>query len=144
MKARVPEFASAVLERTCEILADTHSGLTGSEIGKLLALLGIDDPSPEATKRVRLFHALSNRQSADRCGNLVVAFIEEAMKPVRHTGSPGWFDEKRHEVNTALAFAGYELGADGKLRVCQPAKTLPQAEERAGRLRAELSNRHYA
>ena len=139
--ASVPEFAPAVLERICEILADTHTGLTGSEIGKLLGGLHIADLTPELTKRVRLLNALSGRQQRDHCGNLVVVFIEYAMNPVRYTASVDWFDQKRHEVNTALAFAGYELGEDGKLRVCQPAKTLPQAEERAGRLRAELSKR---
>jgi len=137
----VPEFDSATLEGISTILADTATGLTGSEIGKLLALLNISDPSPEVTKRVRLFHALSNRQSTDRCGNLVAAFIQEAMNPVRHTAHPDWFDGKRQELNRVLAFAGYELGEDGKLRACRPVRTLPEAEERAGRLVAELSKR---
>jgi len=70
----IPEFDIPVLERLCEVLADTSTGLTGSEIGKLLGQLGVDDPLPGMTKRVRLFEALTQRQQRDRCGNLVVAF----------------------------------------------------------------------
>jgi uncharacterized protein (TIGR02391 family) len=137
----IPEFDAVVLERICDVLADTDTGLTGSEIAKLLRRLGIDDPMPAMTKRVRLFDALGRRQQADRSGNLVVAFICETMNPVRHTGSADYFERKRAELNEVLAFAGYELGEDGKLRVCQSAKTLTEAEARAGRLRAELRKR---
>jgi len=139
--AGIPLFETAVLQRMCDVLADTATGLTGSEIGRLLDQLGIDDPMPQVTKRVRLFNALHQRQQADRCGNLVAAFIQEAMNPVRYTARANWFDEKRRELNEVLAFAGYELGKDGKLRPCRPAKTISEAEERAGRLRAALVQR---
>lgn len=137
----IPEFDLPVLERLCEVLADTSTGLTGSEIGKLLGQLGVDDPLPGMTKRVRLFEALKQRQQRDRCGNLVVAFIHEAMKPVCHTGSPQWFHAKREELNKPLAFAGYELCEDGRLKACNAAKTLTEAEQRANRLRAALERR---
>jgi uncharacterized protein (TIGR02391 family) len=137
----IPEFDLSALERLCEVLADTSSGLTGGEIGKLLAQLGIDDPLPGMTKRVRLFEALKQRQQLDRCGNLVVAFIHEAMKPVRHTGSPGWFESKRDELNKPLAFVGFELGEDGRLKTRTAAKTLTEAEQKANRLRAALERR---
>jgi hypothetical protein len=32
--AAIPSFEFSVLERICEVLADTSTGLTGSEIGK--------------------------------------------------------------------------------------------------------------
>ena len=137
----IPEFELSVLERLCDVLADTSTGLTGSQIGKLLGQLGIDDPLPGMTKRVRLFEALKQRQQRDHCGNLVVALIHEAMKPVRHTGSAGWFEAKREELNKALAFGGYELGEDGRLRTRTAAKTLTEAEQRANRLRAALERR---
>lgn len=137
----IPEFDLTAVERFCEILADTSTGLTGSEIGKLLGQLGINDPLPGMTKRVRLFEALKQRQQRDRCGNLVVAFIQEAMKPVRHTGSAEWFHSKREELNKVLAFAGYELGEDGQIKTCNAVETMTQAEERANRLRAALERR---
>jgi hypothetical protein len=39
----VPTFNESHLERICMVLADTSSGLTGSEIGRLLQQAGIDD-----------------------------------------------------------------------------------------------------
>lgn len=137
----IAQFDLSALERLCEVLADTSTGLTGSEIGKLLTRLGIDDPLPGMPKRVRLFEALKQRQQRDHCANLVVAFIHEAMKPVRHTGSPGWFESKRDELNKPLAFAGFELGEDGRLKTRTAAKTLTEAEQRANRLRAALERR---
>ena len=79
----VPSFPLNVLERICDVLADTTSGFTGSEIGELLTRLDIADPLPQMTKRVRLYEALRQRQDTDRFGNLVVAFIQESMNPSR-------------------------------------------------------------
>jgi uncharacterized protein (TIGR02391 family) len=139
--AAIPPFEKTVLERICDVLGDTSTGLTGSEIGKLLNRLGIADPMPGMTKRVRLFEALHDRQQADHCGNLVAAFIQEAMNPVRYTGHVDYFERKRNELNAVLAFAGYELGENGTLRHRQAARTLTEAETRAERLQAELCKR---
>lgn len=136
--AAIPLFDPAVLERISDVLADTSSGLTGSEIGKHLTQLGISDSAPGITKRSRLLEALRLRQEQDRCGNLVAAFIQQTMSPVRHTGSKDWFENKRSELNTVLAFAGYELGTDGQIRARSTAKTIDQAEQKAQRLRHEL------
>lgn len=140
--AAVPEFQRNVLEKTCAILGDTDKGLTGTKIRKFLFQLGIDDPTPNITKRNRLFEALSQRQKQDHCGNLVAAFIQAVMDPVLHTGARDYFDQQRSELNAVLAFAGYELGEDGKLRLVIPVRTLAEAEQRAGRLRAELQRRN--
>jgi hypothetical protein len=63
------------------------------------------------------------------------------MDPVRHTGTPAWFDAKREELNTILLFAGYELTDRGKVQKCAPAQTLTEAQRRANRLRADLEKR---
>lgn len=139
--ATIPQFTETVLERICDILGDTSTGLTGSEIGRYLRQLSIEDPLPSMTKRHRLYEALSQRQRQDRCGNLVVAFIQTVMDPVLHTGAADYFDRERDKLNEVLAFAGLELGDDGKLQIRQAAKTLPEAEQRAGRLRTELQRR---
>jgi len=139
--AAVPSFELSVLERICDVIADTSAGLTGTQIGKLLSQLSIHDPMPGMTKRIRLFEALKQRQEQDRCANLVVAFIQETMKPVRHTGSPGWFDSTREELNKILAFAGYELSEAGAVVIRAPVKTLSEAQRRANRLRGDLEKR---
>jgi uncharacterized protein (TIGR02391 family) len=138
----IPEFSHTELESICGVLADTSTGLTGSEIGSILARLDIPDPMPTMTKRHRLCEALAKRQAQIRSGNIVGAFIQEAMNPVRYTGNRVLFDSRRNALNIILAFCGYSLGEDGKLRLrAQPAHTLTEAEDAAGRLRSELSRR---
>lgn len=139
--AAIPSFGEAHLQRICEVLGDTRNGLTGSEIGRLLEQLGIADPQPSDTKRHRLFAALRARQGQDRCGNNVAAFIQAAMEPVLYTKNTVIFDERRAELSLVLAFCGCSLGEDGKLRPATAVSTLSEAEERAGRLRAELRRR---
>jgi uncharacterized protein (TIGR02391 family) len=140
--AAIVAFSANVLERICDILGHTDTGLTGSEIGRYLGQLGITDPLPSMTKRHRLCEALSQRQRQDGCGNLVAAFIQAVMDPVLHTGAGNYFEQKRGELNQVLAFAGYQLGEDGKLHATQAAKTLTEAEQRAGLLRTELQRRN--
>jgi uncharacterized protein (TIGR02391 family) len=137
----LPVIKDQVLQAACDVLADTDTGLTGSEIGDLLRSCSIDDPHPTITKRRRLFKALSARQRQDRCANNVAAFIQAAMAPVRYAGNSNTFELRRNGLNVALAFGGLHLGEDGKLRSVAAVRTLSEAEERASRLRAELIRR---
>ncbi len=139
--ASIPPFDETHLEQICGVLAATDHGLTGSEIGSLLAQLGVTDDFPTATKRHRLFAALCNRQRADGCGNYVVAFIEKAMDPVRYLNHREKFENRRHALNDVLGFCGYAVGDDGNLRERQAVRTLDEAEERADKLRSELRRR---
>lgn len=137
----VPSFNESQLEGICKVLADTSSGLTGSEIGRLLQQAGIEDGDPTATKWKRLFFVLCNRQRQDGCGNNVVRFMYSAMDPVRYTSSPDLFENRRRELNQILIFSGYSLEKNGKLKKQQAVATLDEAQERADRLRAELRRR---
>lgn len=137
----IPTFGDSHLEAICAALGDTDIGLTGSEIGELLARSQIEDPFPTITKRKRLFGALRRRQEQDRCGNAIAAFVMSAMEPVRFIGQGQKFKELQARLNQALAFVGYSLADDGKLHHISPAKTLFEAEQRAVRLRAELIRR---
>ncbi|MGH9533414.1 MAG: TIGR02391 family protein [Terriglobales bacterium] len=137
----VETFGETVLQRICDVVADTSAGLTGGEIGRLLRESDVADPFPGATKRHRLYEALRLRQREDGCGNCVAAFLQRAMDPVRYTGKGGHFETRRQQLNEVLAFTGLALGEDGKLRRQKPARTLTEAEARAGRLRTELQRR---
>jgi uncharacterized protein (TIGR02391 family) len=137
----VPFIEEQVLRTVCNVLGDTEKGLTGTEIGHLLSACDIEDSSASSTKRFRLFDALSCRQARDKCGNHVARFIQEAMNPVRYINSKTLFEDRKAELNTALAFSGLVLGDDGKLRQTTAAETLSQAEQRATRLRRELLHR---
>ncbi len=136
-----PVFSPNVLKALCDVLGDTDAGLKGNEIGQLLVACKIRDLSPTMTKRHRLFEALKFRQDHDQCSNAVLYFVQEAMDPVRHRTETDTFDSRRHHVNEALAFAGWQVGEDGKLRTADKAATLTEAQERAGRLRKELQRR---
>ncbi|MDP3670347.1 MAG: hypothetical protein Q8R69_11740 [Telluria sp.] len=127
-----PELNDATLQAICDILADTQTGLSGSEIGRYLQLCSIADPMPTGTKRHRLFQALREKQVQDRCGNHMLRFIMEVMKPVRFVGGHARFEEERGKLNAVLCFAGYEMGTDGNLTIVQSTKTLSEAEARAG------------
>jgi len=139
--ARIPIFEESVLRSLCDVLGDTANGLTGSEIGLLLQSCGIDDPSPGITKRHRLFDALQKRQQRDKCGNHIVAFVREAMQPVRYVGNMEIFENRRSQLNQVLAFTGYSLREDGKLEQIAKIQTLSEAQKRAHKLRGELESR---
>jgi uncharacterized protein (TIGR02391 family) len=135
------KFEDQILQKICDIIGNTITGLTGSEIGKILRDCGIEDVSPSITKRDRLFDALRAKQSSDGCGNNVVAFIQSVMNPVRYVEEREKFETRRYALNHALAFCGMTLGEDGKMMTARVAKTLNEVEERANKLRRELINR---
>jgi uncharacterized protein (TIGR02391 family) len=137
----IPIFEDQILQKLCDIIGNTSSGLTGTEIGKILKACGIDDVSPSIKKRDRLFDALLARQSRDRCGNNVVAFIQATMSPVLYVENREIFETRRFAVNMALAFCGMTLGEDGKVRQVPIASSLSDAEERTSKLRRELTHR---
>lgn len=138
--AAIPRFPENALESICNILGDTQTGLTGTEIGKYLARCGIAD-GVTSTKRVRLLEALSAQQQRDSAANRVVKFIETVLDPVSHTSSPEWHETKRGELNRVLAFCGLTLGEDGRCRETKAASTLDESEQKADRLKRVLRER---
>lgn len=132
------KFDLGVLQSIANILGDTSSGFSGSEICRLLAECKIPDPLPNYTKRYRLFEALKTKQESDGVGNNIAHFIQHAMSPVRHHNAREWFEDTRLKLNHVLAFNGYQLGDDGKLRKAEKATTLREAQARASKLREHL------
>jgi hypothetical protein len=63
--AAIPTIDEPNLEAIYNILGDTDTGLTASEIGRYLRECGFPDPIPQMTKRRRLFAALHEKQNAD-------------------------------------------------------------------------------
>lgn len=136
----IARLDAATLEALCKTLADTSEGLTGSEIGTLLAECNLGDPG-EGTKWRRLLEALDVQQKKDGHASRVLAFVQAAMHPARYVERHRVFEDRRAGINRALAFAGIALGEDGKLRAVTSATTITEAAARAGRLRAELQRR---
>jgi len=136
-----PCFTQSQLESISQILAATNSGLTGSEIARLLQRAKIEDVDPSNTKWKRLCNALGSRQNNDRTGDRTLAFIALAMDPVRYQGDHEMFRARLTDLNVVLAFYGLQLGEDGKYRRTAQATTLTEAEQRASTLRAALRQR---
>lgn len=140
--AKLTSFTAGQLESICKAIGDTQDGLTGSEIGRVLAQCGIRDPGRRITKWKRLNQALSERQENDGCGNKVATFIQRAMEPARWSNQPNRFRQVRDRLNEALSFAGLKLDDSGKLIRVSAAETLSEAQKRASRLRSELNRRN--
>lgn len=135
------EFDRSTLQALCDVLGATDSGLSGAQVGQLLAHCGFDDPEPETTKRYRLFAALDRRQDRDRCANHVLRFVEAAMQPVRFVTAPDWFEDLRGGVNEVLGFAGWAIDREGRIHSVSVKRQLAEPEERAACLRRELDRR---
>lgn len=140
-KPKPPVLTPGQIEQIAKVLGDTETGLTGSEIGLLLAQARVKDVSPRITKWKRLNAALSRRHSMDGDSDRTLAFIRHALDPARYVGDKKRFEDRRAGVNSVLAFVGLEYGKDGKFHSVSAVSTLDQAEERANELRKKLRRR---
>lgn len=134
-------FTQSQLEAIADALGDTELGLTGSEIGHLLAVCRLPDPTPTITKRYRLLNAFVAAQNAKRERTPILAFIRKSMKPERYAREQERYEPLRATLNRALAFVGLAVKEDGRLESSEQATTLSEAERRAVDLRAGLARR---
>jgi uncharacterized protein (TIGR02391 family) len=142
MPERHDPWPDHVVEGAAQVLGETNNGLTGSEIGRLLAQCGIDDPSPGSAKWRRLCDALLQRQRLDGAANQVIAFFYAAMEPVRYRDNAALFTARLDALNEVFVYIGLRLNNKGKLQIGAKAETLPEAAQHANSLRAELTRRH--
>jgi len=134
---KIPKFRETHLEQLVRILANA---VTHHELSGILAQCSIPEQGG-GPKWQRTLFALRAKQDQDGCGSNVGGFVEAVMDPARFTGEPEKFSAIRESINTIFAFSGIHLGEDGKLRPVSAAKTLTEAQERAGRLKAALEQR---
>jgi uncharacterized protein (TIGR02391 family) len=138
---RIQAFTSQQLTAICKVLGDTDAGLTGTEIGQLLADCRIPDTDPTLTKWKRLYNAFSSWQNSKQLGNCVLMFVARAMNPTLYTRHGEVFASRRDELNIVLAFSGMCIGDDGKIRRSTKAENLSEARKRASRLHDALTSR---
>src|ERR1700739_1247917 len=134
-------FSQSELEAIAAALGHTSEGLTGPEIGHILATLTMSDPTPTMTKWKRLHNAFVERQNYSQNRRAILQFIREAMKPERHLKQPERFEPMRANLNRALSFSGLAVEASGEIQAVTRAQTLTEAEQRANDLRADLTRR---
>jgi len=134
----VPPFPEGQIEVLARLLGECGSG---TDITRVLNDRGLVDASGESTKWRRLYWVFLNCQRKHRCANQVIDFVQSFLIPARFVGRSEEFETRRGELNTILAFAGLEYGADGKFRQCVVAQTLDQAEKRVRTIRAKFQGR---
>jgi uncharacterized protein (TIGR02391 family) len=134
-------FSQSQLQAIADALADTSEGLTGSEIGHLLATCRMNDPAPTLTKRHRLYNAFAERQNRAQNRRAILEFIRQAMRPELYARASERFEPMRANLNRSLAFAGLAVDASGMLTTAEAATTLTEAQRRARELRADLEVR---
>lgn len=134
-------FSEEQLEAIAKVLGETDSGLTGSEIGHVLAKSRIEDTDPAATKWKRLYNAFAISQNQKLSGNHIIAFIHKSMSPVRFTTNKDQFKNLRTSLNVTLAFSGLRLDDGGRIKKADIARTITEAELRAKDLKKSLIDR---
>ncbi|MFQ6277465.1 TIGR02391 family protein [Acinetobacter johnsonii] len=139
---RIEPFNAQQLQSACKILADTDRGLTGSEIGYILADCRLNDTNPQMTKWKRLFNSLAEAQNKHKVGNHLIMFITRALNPVNYSRDRNTFNWRRNELNTILVFSGYQVKDDGKVHRVTKETTLKGALARANALKHALEDRN--
>lgn len=139
---RRPPYTSAHLEAICQAIADTEFGLTGAEIGRLLAEQHIPDVAEGITKWKRLYSALAEFQNVNGYSNHILVFLQKAMQPSRYLKNHELFETRRFTLNKALSFVGFEMLEDGKFRSVHAASTISEAQQRADKFSFKLEQRN--
>ena len=140
--AKQEPISEELLRGICQVIADTNMGLSGTEIGHLLANAEIKDTDPTITKWRRLFNAFANWQNRNRCANNIYDFLLRAMNPVSYMNNHEAFEWRRIELNKRLVFIGLSILETGKIgKMAQVATTIKEAELRADELKRKLKNR---
>lgn len=135
----LPQLSQPQIERIARIMADTNTGLTGSEIGHYLAQCRINDTDPTITKWRRLYNAFANRINNDRSTNVVFGFLKHCFEPAHGLDNPERYASLRLDVNQVLMLVGVEIGDDGNIYSVDKAKTVSEVWRRTKSLRDKLS-----
>lgn len=121
---RLPTISIEVLENICRVIANTETGLTGTEIGRLLAESIMQDTDPTLTKWKRIFNAFAQYQNKYNCSNNILTFLSKAMQPVRYLDNPELFQHRLLELNKRLCFVGLELTENAKYKKIEKTSTI--------------------
>lgn len=136
--SKAPAPTPAQIEQICKALGDTNNGLTGSEIGRMLADLGIADVDPTNTKWKRLYNALADRANRTGKTTAVYGLVRYCFDPVHGLNNTARYRWMMAEANKVLMLSGIEVRDDGQFHKIQVAKTLSEVEHRTKSLRREL------
>jgi uncharacterized protein (TIGR02391 family) len=137
-----PPWPDAVVEAVCAVLAATEwPGLSGSEIGRLLEVVKMNDPSPGLTKRHRLYNAMASRQNSDQSSRRLRTLVVRALDPARFIDNPDRHAALQQGTNEVLSMVGLRVNDKGELTVAPRASTLDEVAALAGRMQTAMRRR---
>lgn len=137
-----PAIDGGTLEGLAKILADTNSGLKGSELSKFIPEAGLVDVDSDNTKWKRLYNSFVEYQNNTRNSNSILKFINLTMKPSRYVGRQGEYEDIRSELNKRLCFIGLFLNESGVFNPVTKTQTISEAEQRINRFKSKLELRN--
>ncbi|MFD7552590.1 TIGR02391 family protein [Streptomyces sp. NPDC059816] len=140
MATRHEPWPATVVTAVAGVLGDTAHGLTEREIGQLLAVVKVPD-ADSGNKRDRLTGVLLAQQARQGASNCVIAFIKEAMAPVRYVQQPHTFSRRQDDLNEVLVHVGLRVNNQEQVARGPAAATLNEITRHASSLRAELRHR---
>lgn len=139
---RIAPYPPVVTRAICEVLAQTSPpGLSKSEITRLLQMVRINRLEDGSKKCDSLFITLHNKQTRQKAGNSLVAFVNAAMEPSRYVRDHVRFLALQDQFNEVLVLYGLRIADNGKLATAVKAATLDEAGRLAGQLMTELRRR---
>ena len=136
--AAAPKLTDMQIEDVSRVLGEY---LSGTDISRHFADMGIDDTSGESTKWRRLCATFKNYQARDGGASRLLDFTRRLLEPSRYVNRQEAFEEARHAINAHLAFAGLEYRPDGKFSVIEPATTIDEAHKRLNTITAKFKGR---
>lgn len=136
--AAAPKLTDMQIEDVSRVLGEY---LSGTDISRHFADMGIDDTSGESTKWRRLCSTFKKCQVKDGGASRLLDFIRRLLEPSRYVNSPDVFEEARQAINAHLAFAGLEYRKDGKFGIIDVATTIDEAHKRLNTITAKFKGR---
>lgn len=148
------EISQEQLKAICDIIADTNTGLTKSDIKLVLVQCGIETVDDGCrtnglthtiglNKRNWLYNCLVNEFNQSQNFSKINLFIESALNPARYTtdNKRALFTNLLEGVNKVLMLAGFEVQQNGKLQRVNKAMTLDEVDRRVNSLKKHLYHR---
>lgn len=133
-----PMLSSSEIESLSNIIGATETGLTGSEITRILQLCRIPDNYQGYTKRIRLFNSFAERINIDQNSDCVYSFVKETMMPARWLSNTEAEEKMRIQINEVLALKGLQLNDSNEFISIKIATTVSEAKQRASKLKEKM------
>lgn len=144
--AAIPPFKPSTIEMLSNFIGETTTGLTNTEIHRLLLQAQIEDIAQTGvmlSKHQRLYNAFVKEINTHHCSNNVVAFLQLYLDPARYVGNRTLFESRRQAVNAQLAFEGIEIDEAGKATALkEKVSRLQEIELRVKGLHIKLEQRN--